>query len=247
MLTYDIRDNGAQVIARLHNFRATNLPRAMKNAANATGRYIHAALRSEMTQVFDRPTPWALGGLKFKEATEDKPLVRIWLDEFGDKGIPAARFLQAEIEGGPRRRKRFERALIEAGKMPPTAYAVPGRQAPIDAYGNVPGSFIVRVLSDLQAFGEQGYRANRRGKRRGVRKTNYFFIPRPGSGKPPGVYWHMPNGLLGIVFLFVSQAAYRKRFDFYGVGQRAYNRVALRFLQQEIERPGSTASRRAAA
>ena len=243
MLELDIRHNSAQVIARLHNFRATNIPRAMKNAANATGRYVHAALRSEMTQVFDRPTPWALGGLRFKPASETRPLVQIWLEEFGGKGIPAARFLEAQIQGGMRRRKRFERALIEAGKMPPTAYAVPGRQAPIDAYGNVPASFIVRVLSDLQAFGEQGYRANRRGKRRGARKSNYFFIPRPGSSKPPGVYWHMPNGLLGIVFLFVSKTAYQKRYDFYGVGRRAYDRVAMRFLQQEIERPGSTSTR----
>lgn len=236
MLTFDIRDNGAQLLRQVDKIRKERIPRALKEAANESGRYIHGALRSEMREVFDRPTPWALGGLRFKLATEAKPLVRIWIEETPGKGIPAARFLAAEIEGGPRKLKRFERALIAAGKMPPGSRAVPGRQAPLDAYGNVPGPFIVRMLSDLRAFGESGYRANRRGKRTGARKTNYFFIPRPGDGKPPGVYWHMPNGLLGVVFHFVSSATYRKRYDFYGVASRAYARKSIQFLAEALLR-----------
>jgi len=118
--------------------------------------------------------------------------------------------------------------------MPVGMFAVPGRQAPLDGHGNVPGPFIVRMLSDLQAFGEQGYRANRKGKRRGARKTNYFFVPRKGSQLKPGVYWHMPGGLLGVVFVFVSGTSYRKRFDFYGVAGRAYDRVAPRFMTEAL-------------
>lgn len=236
MLSFDIRSNAPMVFAALSDLQKKHLPRAQLEAASATGRYIHAALRSEMQEVFDRPTPWALGGLRFQQPTRARPLVRIWLEEFGGKGIAAAQFLAAEIEGGPRRHKRFERALIAKGLMPPGTFATPGAQAPIDAYGNVPGSFIVRMLSDLQAFGEQGYRANRRGKRRGARKTNYFFTPRPGSALKPGVYWHMPNGLLGVVFAFVRPPAYRRRLDFYGVASRAYDRVAARFMTEAIAR-----------
>lgn len=236
MLTFDVRTNSAAVMLGLRQLREQRIPLAMMDAANATGRYIHAALRSEMQQVFDRPSPWALGGLRFKLATARVPVVSIWLEEFGGKGIAAAQFLAAEIEGGQRKHKRFEKALIGRGLMPSGMYAVPGRMAPLDQYGNVPGSFIVRMLSDLQAFGEQGYRANRAGSRRGARKTNYFFVPPPGSRLPPGVWWHLPNGLLGSVFLFVSKTAYRKRYDFYGVGQRAYTRVATRFLGEAVDR-----------
>ena len=250
MLELDIRSNGAQVIARLHNFRATNIPRAMKNAANATGRYVHAALRSEMTQVFDRPTPWTLGGLKFKLATEDKPLVRIWLEEFGDKARPVARYLSPQIQGGAREEKRMEMWLRQSGWLPPGWFAVPAREAPRDAYGNVPRSFVVRMLSDLRSFtGDAAYLNRKAGRRKGRKTTNAFFAVRAGGPKRtahlrPGVYWRLPNRMLVCVFVFVSRATYRKRFDFYGVGRRAYDRVSMRFLQQEIERPGSTRSPR---
>ncbi|WP_428673705.1 hypothetical protein [Reyranella sp.] len=236
MLSFDIRSNAPAVFARLSDLQKKHLPRAQLEAAGATGRYIHAALRSEMGEVFDRPTPWTMGGLRFQQPSRSRPVVRIWLEEFGGKGIAAAQYLEAEIMGGPRKHKRFERALIAKGLMPAGTAAVPGGQAPLDAYGNVPGPFIVRMLSDLQAFGEQGYRANRRGARRGAKKTNYFFVPRPGSQLKPGVYWHMPNGLLGVVFRFVRSPSYRRRLDFYGVANRAYDRVAARFMTEAMAR-----------
>lgn len=236
MLQFDIRTNSADLIRRFDNFRKDRIPRAMKDAANQTGRYIHGALTSEMKEVFDRPTPWTLRGLRFKLATEKQPVVRIWLEESPGKGTAAAKFLAAQIEGGKRRRKRFEVALIQSGLMPPTAYAVPGPWAPLDSYGNVPGSFIVKMLSDLKAFGEQGYRANRRGRRRGYARTNYFFVPRRDSKIHPGVYRHMPSGIIGAVFLFVEKATYKKRYDFYGVASRAYDRKSLVFLAEAIQR-----------
>lgn len=234
MLQFDIRSNVAQVQQQLTELQRRRLPKAAVEAADRTGRYIHGALRSEMQQVFDRPTPWALGGLRFQRPSLQRPVVRIWLEEFGGKGIPAADFLAANIQGGKRKHKRFEKALIAKGLMPSGMFAVPGNNAPLDAYGNVPGSFIVRMLSDLQAFGEQGYRANRKGERRGKRKTNYFFVPAKGSGLRPGVYWQMPGGLVGIVFVFVSSVAYRKRYDFYGVAKRVYDRVAARFMTEAM-------------
>lgn len=233
---FDIRSNGAEVARQMRDLRYKRLPRAYLQAVERTGRYVHGALRSEMEEVFDRPTRWTLGGLRFKQPDRSRPEVRIWLEEFDDKGTAAAKFLQPQIEGGARRHKKAERALIAKGLMSPLAYAVPGRQAPLDAHGNVVASFVVRVLSDLQAFGEQGYRANRRGRRTGRRRTNYFFVPGKGSSLKPGVYWHMPNGLLGVVFAFVSRPAYAKRFDFYGVGNRACQRVATRFLNEALDR-----------
>jgi hypothetical protein len=243
VLQFDIRSTGALVRAQLSDLQKKHLPRAQVEAADRTGRYVHGALRSEMEEVFDRPTRWALGGLRYKRPTVGKPLVTIWLEEFGGKGIPAADFLAAEIEGGARRLKRMEKALQAKGLMPRGWFAIPGRQAPLDAHGNVPGPFIVRMLSDLQAFGEQGYRANRKGRRTGARRTNYFFVPRKDSPLKPGIYWRLPNRTLGVVFAFVSKATYPKRYDFYGVGQRAFNRVAARFMSEALARLIRTANR----
>lgn len=236
MLQFDIRTNARDVMLQMQQLQKKHLPSAMMDAANATGRYIHAALRSEMTEVFDRPTPWALGGLRFKLATRARPEVNIWLEEFGGKGIPAAKFLAAQIDGGARKHKRFERALINSGIMKPDQFAVPVYGAPRDAYGNVPGPYIVRMLSDLQAFGEQGYRANRRGNRRGKRRFNYWFAVRAGDpgGLRPGIYWSSNAMIPAMVFLFVRSPHYAKRYDFYGVGRRAYERTALRFLNEAL-------------
>jgi hypothetical protein len=189
-----------------------------------------------MDRVFDRPTAWAKAGIRQNFATAGSPVFKVWIEEFGGKGTPPAKFLGPQIEGGERRQKRMERALIAKGLMPAGAFAVPGAHAPLDGSGSVPVSFIVRMLSDLRAFGEQGYRNNRRGKRTGARKSNYFFVPRPGSSLKPGIYWHLPNGLIGVVFLFVSRVAYRKRYDFYGVARRAFDRVAPRILNEEMNR-----------
>lgn len=233
MLQFDIRGSAPAVFARLSELQKKHLPAAQRDAASATGRYVFAAIRSEMSQVFDRPTPWTLGGLRFQQPTQTRPTVRIWLEEFPDKGTPAAVFLQPEIEGGPRKHKRFERALIAKGLMPSSSYAVPGRMAPLDPYGNVPGPFIVRMLSDLQAFSEEGVgsRKNRKGERKGRKRTNYFFVPPPGSSLKPGIWWHTPQ-VIGPVFIFVRAPNYRRRLDFYGVGQRAYARVAARFMSE---------------
>ncbi len=236
MLQLDIRSNAARVRVPLSTLQKKHLPKAILNATERTGRYVYGALRSEVGEVFDRPTRWAIQGVQINRATMNRPRLSIWLQEFANKGIPAADFLAAEIEGGTRKVKRFESALQAKGLMPKGWFAIPGRQAPLDAHGNVPGAFIVRILADLQAFGEQGYRTNRRGDRRGARKTNYFFVPRKGSHLKPGVYWHMPNRMLGCVFIFVSKVSYQKRFDFYGVGRRAYDRKATLFMTEEYER-----------
>lgn len=234
MLTFDIRSTGALVRAELNDLQKKHLLKAQLQATERTGRYVYGALRSEMEEVFDRPTRWALQGVQISKATLDRPVFTIWINETPNKGIPGVKFLTPQIEGGSRNVKRFERALQTKGLMPAGWFAVPGRQAPLDAHGNVPASFIVRMLSDLQAFGEQGHRANRKGERRGARKTNYFFVPRKGSHLKPGVYWHMPGGLLGVVFIFVSRVSYEKRYDFYGTGQRAFNQVALRFMSESL-------------
>lgn len=231
-LTFDIRTNLEDIRKGNTDLQKKRLPKAQLNAVECTGRYVYGALRSEISEVVDRRTQWTIQSVQINKATAKRPVLSIWISEDANKGIPSAVFLRPQIQGGQRRHKRFEQALIARGLMPRTMYAVPGAQAPLDSHGNVAGSFIVRMLSDLQAFGESGYRANRKGKRRGARRTNYFFVPPKGSTLKPSVYWRLPNSTLGVVF--VTAAAYEKRYDFYGVGERAYQRVATRFMTEAL-------------
>lgn len=235
MLTFDIRTNARDVMLQMQQLQKKHLPRATLDAVNTTGRYMYGALRAEMNEVFDRPTRWALTAVQINQARLERPVLYIWINEDPNKGTPGSKFLKAQLEGGERRHKRFERALIMRGLMPASMFAVPTKVAPVDAHGNVPASFVVRILSDLQAFGEQGYRANRRGTRRGARRSNYFFVPyRNDKAKKPGIWWHMPNGMLMPVFIFTRSPRYARRYDFYGVARRAYDRVALRFMTEAL-------------
>jgi hypothetical protein len=217
----DIRQNVDAIIGKLKTNQAEQIPFATALALTKAAQIARDKLSEMTTTVFDRPTPYTRNAFYVRPATKKNLVASVGIKDFAPKGTPAAKYLRSQIEGGDgRNTKRMERALQSKGLMPQGSYAVPGAQAPLDAYGNVPASFIVRMLSDLQAFGEQGYSANRKGDRRGAKRSNYFFVPRRGSSLKPGIYWHMPGGMLGVVFRFVSQVAYRKRFDFYEAGRK---------------------------
>lgn len=216
----DVRIDIERVLTRMKSNRTDQLPFAIASALTATAQKIKEAEIEEMGDVFDRPTPFTLNSLYVSPATKRNLVASAYFKDFAPKGTAAGKYLKPQIEGGARSLKRMERALQSKGLMPTGTFAVPGAQAPLDAYGNVPGPFIVRMLSDLQAFGEQGYTANRKGERTGLRRTNYFFVPRKGSHLKPGVYWHMPNKTLGVVFVFVSKVSYSRRFNFYALGRR---------------------------
>lgn len=238
MLAIDVRTNVDAFLRTVNDFRIDQLPYAMSLAMNASVDKAKDGMRAEMTRVFDRPTPYTLGGvygvystkrrlvaqLKLKDNRED---VSLLTPGASNKGSPAALYLGPQIEGGARQHKRLEAALTANGLLPPGMFAVPAKNAPLDAYGNVPTSFVIRMLSDLRSFREAGSPANRpAGRRRGWRATNYFFsVPDPRSRRKnahlrPGIYWHMPGGLLNMVYVYVKSVAYPKRFDFYGVGEK---------------------------
>jgi hypothetical protein len=220
MITISVTADINRTLAFLRTNRFDQVPFATATALTRTAQKVKEAEVEAMKKVFDRPTAYTLNGLYVTPATKRNLQANVYFKDFSPKGVAAGRYLRPQIDGGSRNQKRFERALILKGLMPAGSYAVPGRQAPLDQFGNVPASFFVRILSDLQAFGEQGYRANRRGARRGARRDNYFFVPKKGSSLRPGVYWHLPNRMLVVVFVFVSRVAYQKRFDFYGIGRK---------------------------
>jgi hypothetical protein len=244
-----------------------NLPKQARYAAmlalNGTGFAARADLQAEMARVFDRPTPWVLRSVDVVPATRDNLVVTIRLAYRGGKGVDPNNVLQAEILGGPRKTKRFERALQKAGVMLPGYFAVPGSACPLDAFGNIPGSFIVRLLSYLQAFPEQGYRANataktikrlaKRGKtERGfktIRGVEYFVSH--GKGERSGKQQQLPRGIWqrsGIhgsdtkpVLLFVRAPRYKARFDMAGTIERTVERELLPRYSQALARAVETA------
>lgn len=193
------------------------------------------AIQREMDKSFDRVTPWVKGGVRVVKATKASPAALIDLDFWGNKqGVAVESILKPEIKGGGRKHKRHELALQRAGILPDGMYIVPGEAAVIDQYGNMGGGQINQIIAWFRAFGEQGYQANMSDKRRkalgrdnkrtGKRGVQYFAIGAARNGLMPGVYQRVSTGFgssIRPVMIFVRRPQYKRRLDFYGVGERA--------------------------
>lgn len=238
------------------------LHRQTAKALTATAKSAADAVVKEMTKVFDRPTPFALRGVFWRGASVDqgRMYAQVYFKDFAFKGGNAAEFMRPQIEGGQRVPKRFEKALRRVGILPAGMFAVPGRDAKRDAYGNMSRGQIVQLLSALQAFGEQGYKANMSDKRRAQlardktsRKTGkvtkgfeYFVLHQARAGLLPGVYQKVQYGeraVPRIILVFVRAPNYRKRLPFRSV----VDGVVAREFAGHFRAAGSTSRTAAAA
>lgn len=226
------------------------LVRAHVDSINDVAFEARPEFQREMEERFDNVTPYLTRSVWVEKATVQNPEAKIWPRYMGGKGVDPAKILRAQVTGGPRRNKRFEVALQRAGILPAGMAAVPADgmdPAFIDAYGNVKGSFIVQLLSYLNAFSEQGYRSNMTDKRRkalakrdktesGFVRINgvEYFVSR-GRGEFNGRQQHLAAGIWsrrGIhgsdvrpVFLWTKRMpAYQRRLSPQLVAQRVINR-----------------------
>lgn len=201
-------------------------------ALTRTAQDVKAAEEKQIADVFDRPTPYAKNSLFLKPATKDKQEARVWIKSDVFKGTPAENFLRPQIDGGSRKLKRFERALIRSGVMPDGYYVVPGDACPLDQYGNIPARFIVQMLSYFRAFGEQGYKANMddKGRARFDRKASKaigqqatYFVAGPKDKLQAGIYQRVrfaAGSAIRPIFIFVKSVNYKRRFRFYETSEQ---------------------------
>ena len=138
---------------------ADKLARMARRAVNELAWRGVEAIRDDMRRKFSRPTQYIQQGMTVVVARgmEDTATVA-WKEPRSASGGPGAgRVLRAQIEGGPRRDKRMERALRGIG-VPAGLVAVPGPHAPLNADGDVRGATIRAILAELRQFGPR-YRA----------------------------------------------------------------------------------------
>ncbi|MBP3980858.1 hypothetical protein J8G26_08970 [Acidovorax sp. JG5] len=175
-LNVEIRNQQAvqDVLAKLSGPQAREAyAKALNDAGFQVRREMQAALRSS----FDRVTPWVERSPKVFAATADKLSVSVAPtistsnapSKGGKVGMDPQKVLQAQEFGGRRADKRSESALRRAGilpsgfqtSIPRTPY--PGSD---DGRGNLRGAFVTQLLSYLQAYSEQGFKANMSDKRK---------------------------------------------------------------------------------
>lgn len=220
-----VGSNVDQILREMATIANDQVPFATARALTKTAQLAQEAEVKEMRDVFDRPTPYALGSTFIRPATKRDLTAYVWLKSDTSKGTPADKFLYSEIKGGSRVQKRFEVALQAVGAMPPGYRAVPGNAAKIDGFGNMDRGQIVQILSYFKAFPEAGYRANITDKRRAklARGTKAkagfeYFVGQPGDGRLPlGIYQRFRFGhgsSIKPILIFVDGALYHAIFDF---------------------------------
>ena len=205
------------------------LETASKYAQNSLAAQIREGEQAEMQADLDRPTPWAMGSLRYKQAGATSPspaapnvegAAVFFETNFGYKaGLEAEQYLGVQIEGGVTAGpKRSERILQRAGVISSDVVWVPAREAPLDSYGNVPGSIISDMLSTL-GLNPYGRTKDQRYALIGPKGAAVAVIWRPTIGGYAGNTW-LP------LLYFVPRAHYDARYDFYG---RADKEVAIKW------------------
>jgi hypothetical protein len=189
---------------------------AVTNALNMTGKQVKTSLVDEMRRVFDNPTKFTLNSVFMRPATDADQTVTIWLKDFAPKGTPASKYLSPQIFGGFQNQKRSEKILMRAGVMRSDQTWIPGEGAKVDQFGNINRAQLVQILSDIQVFGEQGYRANRN-----PTKTAKYFVLKRGSVNIAIMDAQTKKAVL--VFT-KSIPEHKERFDFFGVANATFDR-----------------------
>lgn len=210
-------------------------------ALTRTGQDVKRAEEAEIASRFDRPTPYTRRAVQLTTATLDRPVAIVELKDDGANDgsghIGPTNYLSAQIEGGSRRLKRFENSLQLAGYMPKGWFAVPGRYARLDAYGNLSRGQIIQILSQLRITLVTGFTRNlpydagplsrKKIDRAYKRAGGQFFALPNGRGRlRPGIYQRATAAQTGPqvrprpVVIFIPSATYRKRYDFHGIAER---------------------------
>jgi len=169
---------------------------------------------------------------------------------------PGNKFLYPQIYGGTRNARSSERRLREIGVMKDNQFWVKGEGARLDRYGNIAPGQIIQLLSALKAFRDSGYNSNYNPgdkKTIGWRKSKNPLAEKllvikeyKNKGKLyPGIY-KLTNPVksksgkvryenLSPILIFMQNPQYKKRYDFFGVGQRSFDNKFENKLNEAIQ------------
>lgn len=172
-------DNLQKVAQAMGKLAERDVKVALARALTDAGYQVQREVQAEMRSIFDRPTPFITRNVRVFHATPERLSVAIAptlttdysvFQRGGKVGVDPQDVLRAQEGGGKRRDKRSESVLRRARILPAGFQtAIPATPYPgsVDAYGNIRPGFMVQLLSYLQAFSEQGFKANMTKKNRG--------------------------------------------------------------------------------
>lgn len=135
--------------AQVRKLTAVTLTKAAYN--------IQAEVQAEMRRVFRDPTEFVLRSVYVRQSkVQGNDVTPAIIGIRGNGKVSPAHVLFANTAGGPRRDKRSEDAMA---RIMPDGFNqwVPGARAPLNANHDIPGPYMRRMLSALQALEYEGY------------------------------------------------------------------------------------------
>ena len=188
----DIKVQGIKELqSGLKDFSERRIRSTIATAMTRTAVAVRDQLQRKMDSALDRPTAYTRRNLRYTAATAKGLEASIGFDivanqnahgrvtgytNMGRGQTPVGKYMNDQIEGGPRRDKRFENALRRVGILPAGWFAVPGECAKMDAFGNQSPGEIRQILSwfdaaELVKGSTQNMRDKGREKRRKGTRT----------------------------------------------------------------------------
>ena len=251
-LSAEIR-NQKELTDLLGKLAGGELRKAYALALNDTGFMVRGKQVAALNGAFDRVTPFVGRSPKVFKATAEKLAVSIAPTLHTDRsafvrggkvGVDPQDVLQAQADGGRRRDKRSEVILRRAGILPSGMQtSIPRTPYPgsDDGRGNLRGPFLVQLISYLQAFGEQGYRANmtarrkrnlQRGTAKQVGRRYFVSLGRYRDATrhlAPGIWAASGPGGVDVrpVLMFVKTPNYKQRLNLQQIVARSNSQECL--------------------
>ena len=229
----------SKILLELSDFQKKLIPAVAMDTVNHIANIAAKKVRTAMSQVFDRPTPYTLNSIFVKPAkvASLEAFAYVGIKDWPDKGIAANKFLSPEIYGGQRNLKRSEEALLRKGLLPVGSLAIaPGKGMKLNQYGNIPGSAMVSILSGLKAFSEVGYIANRAAKTKTKKPRQFIVFDPPGKGTL-GVYERYGTGMRKVkpLLAFIKQPHYKPRLRFHDIILDEYHAKFAKLFLEKIQ------------
>jgi len=249
--------------ASVDNLVKNKIPIITAIALTRTAQGFARTMEQKISEEFNNPIEQTIKSVYFSVATTGQLTSRAYIRDTGGKRKgPQVKYLLSEEYGGPRRLKRFEVALQNAGILPRGMYAVPGKAAKMDANGNMSPGQLVQILAYFQAYyvGQRPtFTTDKRKKKlaKGSKRTGergwHYFVGRPGhdgalrrgvdlkaaSGLPLGIWRTTTFGPWGTavqpILIFVRSTNYKMRLQFHKNGQEYVDREFPRIFKELVE------------
>ena len=139
--------------------------------------------------------------------------------------------------------------LAAQGILPAGMQAVPGKGVDLDGFGNIAGSTMNRVLSQLGARFDplqnetDTSRARRQKREAKQRRGDYFAVKQKRGGLRPGIYQRVRTGFgsaVRSILAFVRPASYKPRYRIFDLAERMYPRLFAFHFENELRKAVET-------